>query len=128
LWIRICALRRDLRDRKAAREPLEKLLRYCARPPIAQERLQELPAGRIALQLKTPWHDGSPHVVYEPLDLIAKLAALALAAWPLICTLIGYRVIIDSALNSMGWAMELIANHSLTNRLITASWGAMFDA
>jgi hypothetical protein len=27
-----------------------------------------------------------------------------------------------------GWAMELIANHSLTNRLITASWGAMFDA
>jgi hypothetical protein len=50
--------------------------RYCARPPIAQERLQELPTGRIALQLKTPWHDGSTHVVYEPLDLIAKLAAL----------------------------------------------------
>jgi hypothetical protein len=63
-------------QRHDAREPLEKLLRYCARPPIAQERLQELPTGRIALRLKTPWHDGGAHVVYEPLDLIAKLAAL----------------------------------------------------
>jgi hypothetical protein len=58
------------------RLPLERLLRYCARPPIAQDRLSELPDGRIALELKTPWSDGSTHVVYEPLDLIAKLAAL----------------------------------------------------
>ncbi len=58
------------------RLPLERLLRYCARPPIAQDRLKELPDGRIALELKTPWSDGSTHVVYEPLDLIAKLAAL----------------------------------------------------
>ena len=55
---------------------LEKLLRYCARPPIAQDRLSELPDGRITLQLKTPWTDGTTHVIYEPLDLIAKLAAL----------------------------------------------------
>jgi hypothetical protein len=58
------------------RAPLEKLLQYCARPPIAHDRLSELPDGRIALRLKTPWSDGSTHVVYEPLDLIAKLAAL----------------------------------------------------
>ena len=58
------------------RAPLEKLLKYCARPPIAHDRLSELPDGRIALRLKTPWSDGSTHVVYEPLDLIAKLAAL----------------------------------------------------
>jgi hypothetical protein len=55
---------------------LEKLLRYCARPPIAQDRLAELPDGRITLQLKTPWSDGTTHVIYEPLDFIAKLAAL----------------------------------------------------
>ena len=55
---------------------LEKLLRYCARPPIAQDRLHELPDGRIQLQLKTPWSDGTTHVIYEALDLIAKLAAL----------------------------------------------------
>jgi len=58
------------------RAPLEKLLKYCARPPIAHDRLSELPDGRIALRLKTPWSDGSTHVVYEPLDFIAKLAAL----------------------------------------------------
>jgi hypothetical protein len=36
-----------------------KAVRYCARPPLAQDRLQELPDGRITLQLKTPWSDGS---------------------------------------------------------------------
>ncbi len=55
---------------------LEKFVRYCARPPLAKDRLHELPDGRIALQLKSPWFDGTTHVVYEPLDFIAKLAAL----------------------------------------------------
>jgi hypothetical protein len=58
------------------RAPLEKLLKYCARPPIAHDRLSEWTDGRIALRLKTPWSDGTTHVVYEPLDLVAKLAAL----------------------------------------------------
>jgi Putative transposase len=58
------------------RAPLEKLLKYCARPPIAHDRLSELSDGRIALRLKTRWSDGSTHVVYEPLDFVAKLAAL----------------------------------------------------
>jgi hypothetical protein len=55
---------------------LEELLRYCARPPISDERLRIGAEGSILLRLKTPWKDGSTHVVYEPLDLIAKLAAL----------------------------------------------------
>jgi hypothetical protein len=62
---------------KQSRRPvLEKLLRYCARPPIAQDRLRELPDGRIALELKTPWADGTTHILYEPVDFVAKLAAL----------------------------------------------------
>jgi hemerythrin-like domain-containing protein len=32
--------------------------------------------GRVVLELETPWHDGSTHVIYEPLDFVAKLAAL----------------------------------------------------
>ena len=28
------------------------------------------------MRLKTPWSDGTTHVVYEPVDFIAKLAAL----------------------------------------------------
>ena len=41
------------------------------------------------------------------------LAAKAgLSVRPMIVTLIGYLVIIDSSLNSLGWAMDLFANHS----------------
>lgn len=55
---------------------LEKLVRYCARPPLAKDRLHKLPDGRIALELKTPWFNGTTHVIYEPVDFLAKLAAL----------------------------------------------------
>jgi hypothetical protein len=55
---------------------LEKLVRYCARPPLANERLSTQPDGRVLLQLKSPWSDGTTHLVYEPLDFLAKLAAL----------------------------------------------------
>jgi hypothetical protein len=58
------------------RERLERLARYCARPPIATERLSELPDGRIAYRLRHRWRDGTTHVVFEPLDLVARLAAL----------------------------------------------------
>jgi hypothetical protein len=43
---------------------------------IAARQVSEWTDGRIALRLKTPWSDGTTHVVYEPLDLAAKLAAL----------------------------------------------------
>jgi hypothetical protein len=59
----------------AGRHQLEKLLRYCARPPVSEERLSRA-GDRVVLRLETPWRDGSTHVVYEPLDFVAKLAAL----------------------------------------------------
>ena len=40
------------------RERLEILVRYLARPPIADDRLSELPDGRLALKLKQAWRDG----------------------------------------------------------------------
>jgi hypothetical protein len=62
--------------RQDERARLEELLRYCARPPISDERLRIGADGSIFLRLKTPWKDGSTHVVYEPLDFVAKLAGL----------------------------------------------------
>ena len=50
-----------------------------------------------------------------------------LSVRPVIVTLIGYLVIIDSALNSIGWTMDLVSHHSLINRTITTAWGAMVD-
>ena len=57
-------------ERPGGQLMLEKLVRYCARPPLAKDRLRELSDGRIALELKTPWFDGTTHVVYEPLEAI----------------------------------------------------------
>ena len=34
------------------------------------------PTGSIRYQLKTPFRDGTTHVMFEPLDFIARLAAL----------------------------------------------------
>jgi hypothetical protein len=53
-------------ERPEMRQRLEDLLRYCARPPISDERLSLDGSGQLVLRLKTPWHDGSTHVVYEP--------------------------------------------------------------
>jgi hypothetical protein len=59
-----------------ARERLEKLCRYAARPPIAEERLSLLPDGRVSYALKKRWRDGTTHVVLEPQVLLERLCAL----------------------------------------------------
>jgi hypothetical protein len=55
---------------------LERLCRYAARPPVATSRLSGLADGRLLYRLKRRWRDGTTHVIYEPLELIEKLAAL----------------------------------------------------
>lgn len=58
------------------RKRLEKLLRYIARPPISQDRLVQRPDGKLQLRLKTPWSDGSTHIVLSPFELLEKLTCL----------------------------------------------------
>ena len=58
------------------REGLEHLCRYLARPPIAIDRLQELPDGRLALSFKQAWRDGTTQIVFAPKELIEKLIPL----------------------------------------------------
>jgi hypothetical protein len=60
------------RDRKR----LERLARYAGRPPLATERLSLLPDGRLLYRLKHRWQDGTTQVIYEPMELIERLAAL----------------------------------------------------
>jgi hypothetical protein len=48
----------NVRVRANDRVGLEHLCRYLARPPIANDRLQELPDGRLALRFKQVWRDG----------------------------------------------------------------------
>ena len=56
---------------------LERLCRYISRPPVAERRLSLTSQGKVRYRLKTPYRDGTTHVIFEPLDFIAKLAALA---------------------------------------------------
>ena len=58
------------------REKLERLCRYISRPPVATERLALSASGQVRYTLKTPYRDGTTHIVLEPLDLMARLAAL----------------------------------------------------
>jgi hypothetical protein len=56
------------------RDALERLGRYLLRPAVAQQRLSLLHDGRVLLELKREWNDGTSHLVFEPLDLLARLA------------------------------------------------------
>jgi len=56
------------------RKQLERLCRYITRPAIANERLKRNRAGQVVLQLKSPWRDGTTHIVMSPLDFMQRLS------------------------------------------------------
>ncbi len=58
------------------REKLERVCRYVATGPITLERLSVDGDGLVVYELKHPFRDGTTHVLFEPLDFIARLAAL----------------------------------------------------
>ncbi len=58
------------------RQALEQLCRYITRPALANERVQTNAAGQVVLKLKTPWRDGTTHLVMSPLEFMQRLAAL----------------------------------------------------
>jgi len=58
------------------RRGLERLLRYCARPPFAAERLEELDAHRLIYSLPKPAPDGRTQLILSPLELIGRIAVL----------------------------------------------------
>ena len=58
------------------RDKLEKLCRYIARPAVSEERLRLAPNGDVVLRLKTPYSDGTSHLLFSGLEFVEKLAAL----------------------------------------------------
>ncbi len=44
--------------------------------PMATERMVLTASGHVRYALKTPYRDGTTHIVLEPLDFMARLAAL----------------------------------------------------
>jgi len=54
----------------------ERLLRYCARPTFALERLELRDADHVVYRLPKPQRDGTTALTLTPLELIDHLAAL----------------------------------------------------
>ncbi|MHC4925689.1 MAG: transposase [Planctomycetota bacterium] len=65
------------------REGVERLLRYCARPPFALERLHapngyaspSSPNARLLYRFPRPTPDGRTQILLSPLQLLERLAA-----------------------------------------------------
>ncbi len=66
------AVRVEAHDRKR----LDQQCRYITRPALSDERGQVNAAGQVELKLKTPWRDGTTHLVMTPLVFMQRLAAL----------------------------------------------------
>ena len=67
------ALRRGAHERQL----LEQIFRCITRPALANERVPCNAAGPLALRLKTPWRDGTSHIVMSPLEFMQRPAARA---------------------------------------------------
>jgi hypothetical protein len=52
------------------------MCRYITRPAIANERIALNRAGQVVLTLKTPYRDGTTHLLMSPLEFMQRLAAL----------------------------------------------------
>ena len=72
------AVRVETHDRKR----LEQLCRCITRPALSDERIQLNDAGQVEIKLKTPWRDGTTHLVMSPLEVMQMLAALVLVPRP----------------------------------------------
>ena len=58
------------------RHGLERLVRYCARPPLSQERLGRLNAETLVYSLRKPTVDGRTELILTPLELLDRLSKL----------------------------------------------------
>jgi hypothetical protein len=70
------SLHADTRCGPQQRQKLERLCRSITRPALGHKRLSRTRAGEVVLQLKTPYRDGTTHLVMTPLEFLQRLAAL----------------------------------------------------
>ena len=43
---------------------------------MGQDRLQEMPDGTVALEVRRRWTDGTTHLAFDAVELLERLAAL----------------------------------------------------
>jgi hypothetical protein len=73
------SLHAGVATRAHERDKLERLCGYITRPAVATKRLSMTRHGQVRYQLKTPWRNGTTHVVFEPLDFMFRTNGMARA-------------------------------------------------
>jgi len=67
------SLHAGIATRAKERDKLERLCRYIARPAVSTKRLALTRNGQVRYELKTPYNDGTTHVIFEPLDIMYRM-------------------------------------------------------
>jgi len=88
------------------RERLERLCRYALRPPVAQERLSLTADGQVRLALRHQWSDGTTHLLFDPVELLERLAVIT--PRPRINRLLSHGVLAPRA----AWRPQVVAHAS----------------
>ena len=55
------------------RKKVDRPCRYIARPAVSEQRLSLTPTGKVRYELKTPFRNGTTHVIFEPLDFMYRM-------------------------------------------------------
>ncbi len=64
-----------VRVEEGQRDRLEHMCRYISRPPLSSQRLSRSRSGKVVLELRHAWRDGTTHISFSPLVFIERLAA-----------------------------------------------------
>ena len=67
------SLHAGVATRAHERDKLERLCRYITRPAVSTKRLSMTRNGAVRYELKTPYSDGTTHVLFEPLDFMYRM-------------------------------------------------------
>ncbi len=67
------SLHAGVATRAQERHKPERLCRYIARPAVSTKRLSLTRNGQVRYELKTPYSDGTTHVIFEPLEFIRHI-------------------------------------------------------
>jgi hypothetical protein len=67
------SLHAGVATRAHERDKLERLCRYIARPAVSTKRLSLTRHGKLRYELKTPYSDGTTHILFEPLDFMYRM-------------------------------------------------------
>ena len=58
---------------KLMRDKHGRLCRYVSRPAVSEKRLNLTNNGKVRYELKTPYRNGTTHVIFEPLDFMYRM-------------------------------------------------------